>query len=148
ADSAAPQSGQNLPPCVLAPHCGQTAPETCAMSRDLVQSTCRAFSCTCSRAASACAAAISSSRSGAQFSHSPAFLFQQTGSQTQLPQRVHCLKMGEISSTASFSAPSCAPPPTARCTSYELSATLPKMPPNRLPAARAAEPSTPMVDEV
>src|SRR5213079_735874 len=114
-DSAPPHSWQNLPPCVFAPHCGQTAPETWATSRDLVQSTVRAFSWTCSRAALACAAAISSSRSGAQF--------QQTGSQTQLPQRVHCLKIGAISSTASLSALSCAPPPTARCTSYELSAT-------------------------
>ena len=84
--------------------------------------------------------------SGAQVSQRPAFLFQQIGSQTQLPQRVHCLKIGAISSTASFSALSCAQPPTARCTSYELSATFPKNPPNRLPAARAAEPSMPIVD--
>src|SRR4051794_24116204 len=50
-DSVPPHSWQNLPPWVLTPQCGQTAPETCATSRDLVQSTVRAFSCTCSRAA-------------------------------------------------------------------------------------------------
>ena len=84
-----PHSGQNLPPCDFAPHDPQTAPETWSIWRDFVQSTSRAFVCTCSRAASACAAASSSSRSGAQFSQSPAFLFQQTGSQTHWPQRVH-----------------------------------------------------------
>ena len=73
-------------------------------------------------------------------------MFQQIGSQTQLPQRVHCLKIGEISLTASFSALSCAGPPTARCTSYVLSATLPKTPPKRLPATRAADPRTPIVE--
>ena len=114
--------------------------------RAFVQSTSRAFAWICSRAASACAAAISSSRSGAQVSQSPAFSFQQIGLQTHWPQRVHCLKIGEISATASFSAESCEEPPTARCTSYELSATLPKKPPKRLPAARAAEPSTPTAD--
>jgi hypothetical protein len=56
------------------------------------------------------------------------------------------LKIGAISDTASFSAESWAEPPMARCTSYELSATLPKKPPKRLPAARAALPSTPTVD--
>jgi len=80
-----------------------------------------------SRAASAWAAAISSSRSGAQ----------QIGSHTQLPQRVHCLKVGEISFTASRSAASCAEPPTACCTSYVVSATLLKTPPKMLPAARS-----------
>ena len=70
----------------------------------------RAFSLICWRAASACADAISSSMSGAQCSQRPAFLFQQMGSQTQRPHRVHCLNRGLISRTASSSAESCCGP--------------------------------------
>ena len=65
-------------------------------------------------AASAWAEAISSSRSGAHHSQRPAWWLKQTGSQTQRPQRVHCLKMGRISSVASLRAASWAGPPTAR----------------------------------
>src|SRR6266540_2141544 len=106
-------SGQNFPPWVLAPHLGHTAAATCARSRWATKSTALAFWTAWSLAACACAAAISSSRSGAQVSHKPAFLFQHTGSHTQLPQRVHCLNSGLISSTAAFSAASCCGPARA-----------------------------------
>ena len=51
----------------------------------------------------------------AQASHSPAFPFQQIGSQTHWPHRVHCLKVGEISLTAASRAASCCGPAAIAC---------------------------------
>jgi len=56
------------------------------------------FAWTSCFAAKACAAAVSSPRSGAHVSHRFAFAFQQICSHTHLPQREHCLNSFEISS--------------------------------------------------
>jgi hypothetical protein len=72
----------------------------------------------------------------------PAFLFQQIGSHTQFPQRVHCLKMGLISRTAAFRAESCCEPATIDC-SWSVVRAAPKMPPRRDAATFAAADAAP-----
>ncbi len=117
---------QNLPRAVRLLHAGQVTAWTWSTFFSARKSTDFTFSIAWSRAAWACAAAISSSRSGAQLSHSPAFLFQHTGSQTHWPQRVHCLKSGRISVTASFSAESWAGPATMDSSCWAPAAARPE----------------------
>jgi hypothetical protein len=70
-------------------------------------------------------------------------LFQQTGSQTQLPQRVHCLKSGLISRTAASRAASCCGPAAIDCNEPAVWAARPKIPPKIEAAASAAAATAP-----
>ncbi len=67
----------------------------------------------CSTAIVACLAATSRCRIGAHWVHSARSGFQQTSLHSHWPQRLHWVKRGRISPTASASAASCSGPPIA-----------------------------------
>jgi hypothetical protein len=70
-------------------------------------------------------------------------VFQQIGSHTHCPHRVHCLKIGEISCTAVSSAVSCCEPAAIDCRVPAVCAARSKMPPSSDAAASIAAAAVP-----